>query len=220
MSVYHLHIPRTSGIFIREFAVHSLPGNIFSRHNRKLPNNFSEYDIVSGHFATTPIKDTDVNFAIFRNPVDLTFSYISYHLGHYPHLTFSELVEMYIDTGKIENFVNINSKFLTGEIDIEKYNDNISNLLYRAESCWFVKNYDTDILSFSKTIEKNKTILIDFDDTNRYDKISDILGVKIVGNKINQSRPIKDRLRSKYNNLITELNSFDLEAYEYLKKQT
>jgi len=219
MSIYHLHIPRTSGVFIRETAIKKSEKNIFAGHTQKLPESFSDYDIVSGHFATTPIKDTDKNFAIFRHPVDLTFSYINYVRDRfYPNKDLGDLIETYLESGKLENFVNINSKFLTGQVDTLKYNKNITNLLTMAENCWFVKNYDTDLESFVETIQRNKTILVDFDSDEKYDLVSEILGRKVNDAKINISSSISQTTLHIYYDLITKLNSFDLEVYDYLKR--
>lgn len=218
MSIYHLHIPRTSGVFIREFAVKKLNKLIFAGHTQKLPSSFSDYDIVSGHFATTPIKDTDINFSIFRNPVDLTFSYINYIRDKfYQETSLEDLIEQYLSNEKIYSFVNINSKFLTGKIDIYKYNKNITNLLEMAENCWFVKNCDKDIQSIINTIINNKTVLINFDNHNRYSLVGEILKVDVVGNKINDSSGIDQNVVKKYYDLIKNLNKLDLEFYDYAK---
>lgn len=220
MSIYHLHIPRTSGVFIREFAVKKLNKLIFAGHTQKLPSSFSDYDIVSGHFATTPIKDTDINFSIFRNPVDLTFSYINYIRDKfYQETSLEDLIEQYLSNEKIYSFVNINSKFLTGKIDIYKYNKNITNLLEMAENCWFVKNYDTEAKDIIKTIQKNKTILVDFESDHKYATIGQILGISIGGNKVNESSVIDQDVINKYYDLITFLNKTDLEVYGYAKEQ-
>jgi hypothetical protein len=220
MSIYHLHIPRTSGVFVREFAINKSGKKVFSGHIRELPESFSNYDFISGHFATTPIKDVDTNFAIFRNPVDLTFSYINYIRDKFhSYLSLEELIEYYLTTNKIESFVNINSKFLTGEVDMPKYNKNITNLLQMAENCWFVKNYGTEIESIVDTIQKNKTILVDFDNKEKYSRVSEILDIDLNGFKINESSIIEQNVINKYNNLITDLNMLDLEVWAYAKKQ-
>jgi hypothetical protein len=208
MSVYHLHVPRTSGVFVREFAINKSGKKVFSGHVRQFPESFYDYDFISGHFATTPIKYVDTNFAIFRNPVDLTFSYINYIRDKF-----------YSDLSLEENFVNINSKFLTGQIDVPKYNKNITNLLQMAENCWFVKNYGTEIESIVDTVQKNKTILVDFDNEEKYSRVSEILDIDLNGFKINESSIIEQNVIDKYNNLITELNMLDLEVWNYAKKQ-
>lgn len=218
MSIYHLHIPRTSGVFIREFAIKQSSKLVFSGHTQELPSSFSDYDIVSGHFATNPIKDTDINFAIFRNPVDLTFSYINYVRDKfYPEILLEDLIEEYLSNDKIYSFVNINSKFLTGQIDVPKYNKKITDLLEMAESCWFVKNYDSEVNNIIDTIQKNKTILVDFDSDYRYETISQILGIRVRGTKINESSSIDQKIVNKYYDLITFLNRLDLEVYDYAK---
>lgn len=217
MSIYHLHIPRTSGVFVREQIIKKTYGSMFVGHTVPLPQSFSNYEYVSGHYATNPIPDFDINFAIYRDPVELTFSYVNYMRDKlYPHLSFDELMKEYIDTDKIKNFVNINSRFLTGVMDVTKYNKMITNLRDVAENGWYVESSCKNLDSFVETIQNNRTILINYYDPQKYQKISSIYNVEYNDVKINESSEIYEESFIKYNNLITDLNSFDLEVYEYL----
>lgn len=217
MSIYHLHIPRTSGVFVREQIIKKTYGSMFVGHKTPIPQSFSDYEYLSGHYATNPIKDFDINFAIYREPVELTFSYINYMRDRfYPHLDLEELINYYLETGKIYNFVNINSRFLTGVMDVTKYNKMITNLRDVAESGWFVETGCKEMDSFVETIQKNKTIFVNYYDSKKYQKISSIYNVEYNDFRINESSDIDQEVFAKYNNLITELNSFDLEVYDYL----
>ena len=194
--------------------------SMFVGHREPIPQSVSEYEYISGHFATNFIQDFDINFAIYRNPVELTFSYINYMRDNlYNHLSLDELIQEYVKTDKIKNFVNMNSKFLTGTIDIPKYNEMITDLKEVAESGWYVKTKCNTMDMFVDIIQKNNTYLVDYSDDKKYEKISKLYDAKYNDIKINKSSEIDSSTRSKHIDLITDLNSFDLEVYEYLKKQ-
>lgn len=206
-------------MFIREEIIKKTYGSMFVGHSLPLPQSFSNYEYISGHYATNPISDFDINFAIYRDPVDLTFSYINYMRDKfYPFLSLDELIKDYINNNKINNFVNINSRFLAGAMDIAKYNKSITNLREVAESGWYVELAQQDLDFFIETIQKNKTILINYSDEHRYQKISKIYNVKYDNAILNESSEIYEETFEKYNNLINDLNQFDLEVYDYLNK--
>jgi hypothetical protein len=220
MSIYHLHIPRTSGVFIRENIIKQINRPMFVGHRIPVPENISEYKYVSGHFATNPIKFFDINFAIYREPISLTFSYIAYMRDNfYPHLSVGQLIDYYIDSDKIKNFVNINSKFLTGEMDYIKYNKRITDLKTVAESCWYVTSNCNNLQFFIETIQKNKTILISYNDKQKYEKVSKFYNVNYRNIDINRSSKIEDKVLKKYKSIMLELNSFDLEVFDYLESE-
>lgn len=217
MSIYHLHIPRTSGVFIREQMIKKTDKTMFVGHREAIPEDISKYDYLSGHFGINFVKNFDINFAIYREPVELTFSYINYIRDYlYSHLSLDELIEEYVRTDKIKNFVNINSKFLTGTMDIDKYNKMVTNLQEVAESGWYIETKCNTLSQFVDIIQKNNTLLVDYADDSKYSKVSLLYGIEYDDIKINKSSEIEHGTLSKYNNLITELNSFDLEVYEYL----
>lgn len=219
MSIYHLHIPRTSGVFIREKIIRQTDKSMFIGHRDPIPENISEYKYFSGHFATNFVQDFDINFAIYRNPVELSFSYISYMKDiFYPYLSVDQLIDYYVATDKIKNFANINSKFLTGTMDVVKYNKMITDLKEVAESGWYVETKCNKIEMFVDIVQKNNTYLVDYSDDEKYKKVSKLYDAEYTDVKINKSSEIESSTRSKHIDLITDLNSFDLEVYGYLKK--
>lgn len=220
MSIYHLHIPRNSGVFIREEMIKKTNKPMFVGHRDPIPESFDGHEYLSGHFATNPVESFDINFALYREPVSLTFSYISYMKDNfYPHLSVDQLIDHYIATDKMKNFVNINSKFLTGEMDYAKYNKMITDLQIVAESCWYVTSDCNDLQLFIETIQKNNTILIDYNDEQKYEKISRLYDVDYRDIIVNKSSEMDSEVFSKYKDLVSDLNSFDLEVYEYLKSE-
>jgi hypothetical protein len=218
MSIYHLHIPRTGGVFIREKIIKQLD-NVFSGHRDKLPSSFSGYNHVSGHFATTPIPDTDYNFAIVREPVALTFSYINYMRDvFYPSWSFDDLFYFYLESDKLHNFVDINTKFLTGKINIDLYNKGIQDLRSMAESSWHVGGYALDASIALDIIENNKTNIIFFEDTSRINTVCNIYGVGTDNRKLNSSSAIKPDVFSKHYKTVKDLNELDIATYLKLKE--
>jgi hypothetical protein len=218
MSIYHLHIPRTGGVFVREKIIKQLD-NVFSGHRDRLPSSFSGYDHVSGHFATTPIKDTDRNFAIVREPISLTFSYINYMRDvFYPSWSFDDLFYFYQETNKIQNFVNINTKFLTGTIDSDLYNNQISDLKTVAEDAWYVGGYALEPDIAIDVIANNKTDVIFFEDRDRNNIVCNIYGVKAENRKLNSSSDITPDVFSRHYRTIKDLNELDIATYLKLKE--
>lgn len=215
MSIYHLHIPRTSGVFVREIMVKGNDQNNFLGHTQKLPESFEGFENVSGHFATTPISELDKSFAIIRQPVDLTVSYITYMRdSFYPESTFDEIISFYIKTGLIENFININLKFLTGTINKEKYNTNIENLRVVAESGWYVENYSLDLEAAKKIIKSNSTELIDFKDDKKHQAVAAMYGKSYENVILNNSYKRTGDNFKKYYDYLAELNEKDIDFYE------
>lgn len=218
MSIYHLHIPRTGGVFIREKIIKQL-NNVFSGHRNSLPSSFSGYDHVSGHFATTPISDVDHSFAVVREPVSLTFSYINYMRDlFYPNWSFDDLFHFYLETNKLDSFVNINTRFLTGVTDVSLYNKNIENLKDMAESAWHVKDHALEATTAIDIIDTNETDIIFFEDINKINTVCNIYGVKAENKKLNTSSSITPDVFSRHYRTIKDLNELDVATYLKLKE--
>jgi hypothetical protein len=218
MSTYHLHIPRTGGVFIREKIIKQLD-NVFSGHRDKLPNSFSGYDHVSGHFATTPIADVDHNFAVVREPISLTFSYINYMRDvFYPNWSFDDLFYFYLETNRLDSFVNINTKFLTGVTDVDLYNKGIEDLKVVAESSWYVKNYALEAATAIDIIATNTTDIIFFEDRDRVNIVCNIYGLEAENRKLNTSSDITPDVFSRHYRTIKDLNELDIATYLKLKE--
>ena len=87
--LYHLHIPRTSGLGIchslwKTFANNGLPADVFSPDVSTLMydhNAMLDYPFISGHFARNPIVESngDLNvFSLVREPVEHYLSIAAY----------------------------------------------------------------------------------------------------------------------------------------------
>jgi hypothetical protein len=219
MSIYHLHIPRTSGTLVRQEIVNTF-NDRFSGHREKLPESFSRFKYVSGHYATNPIKDLDENFAIVRDPVSLTFSRINYmRQGFYPEMSFDEVFNMYLENGKINNFVNTNIKFLTGTVNRELYNNMVPDVKEMAESGWYVENYSTDAAEAIEIVEANKTKIFEYNSPNIHRALSEMYKKhfipKVLNDSIYQDRPGLEKHREAVENL----NYLDLQFFNLLEKQ-
>jgi hypothetical protein len=218
MSIYHLHIPRTSGVYIRENLIKSFQdSNNFVGHKQAMPESFKTFDNISGHFANNPVKEADLTFAVIRNPVNLTFSYIQYMRDKfYPILTFDELFSKYEKEDKLKSFTNINTKFLTGFINVVKYNKTINDLKKLAENCWETENYVSTAAFAKKHLDNSDIKILRYEDHDLYKNISDIYERNIAEGVVNESSEIDSATVKKYVNIISELNWLDLELYEII----
>lgn len=193
-------------------------GKNFLGHKNPLPDSFKNFDNVSGHFATSPVKETDVNFSIMRNPIDLSLSYIKYmHDRFYAQETFDELFNHYVDTNKIEHFCNINMKFLTGRINKDKYNQNFHDLRNVAESGWYIEDYSNNVSQSIDIINNNKTQVFIFGDKSIYNTISSLYGISYNNVIINQSSKIDVLDSYKYRSKLYKMNLLDLELYDFFE---
>lgn len=218
MSIYHLHIPRTGGVSVREQLVNRL-NNKFSGHRQQLPETFLGFKYVSGHFATNPIKDLDLNFAVVRDPVSLTFSYINYmRQNFYSNYSFDEMMAFYQEKDGLSAFANVNIKFLTGTINTGAYNENIKDLKKMAESGWFVEDYETDVLKALETVKTNKTLTIDINNPDRHSFLCDLYNNQVPNIKTNESRHVDPSVYKKHEKTVKLLNELDLEFYDQLEK--
>lgn len=216
MSTYHLHIPRTSGVFIRDEIIKKSDENNFLGHTEKIPKSFIGFKNVSGHFATTPIKDMDNNFSVIRNPIDLTISYINYMRDcFYESISLPDLLEKYILEKTIMNFVDINCKFLTGHMDIDLYNKNLSDLKIVAESGWYIEGYSLDKNTCIDIINNNETNILIFEDIDLYSKVSNLYNTSHSGIKTNASSHFEQEEIDPYIDMLTELNSADIDLYNH-----
>ena len=216
MKVYHLHLPRTSGVFLRNTLNLN---NSISGHTFKIDKDvFEKADYAAGHYGTYPIQFAEHTFSILRNPIDRTISYFKYIKEHfYKSNNVNEVIEFYLDNPLLKEAVsNLSNKFLTGNIDFDKYNNHIDDHKTMVESGWFSHLHKTNHSEAIKSIEDNSINILYFDDPDLYSKISGIYGLKIAGTKANASKDyeVSKTLLDK----IADINVVDLEIYEHFKK--
>ena len=224
--VYHLHIPRTSGVLIRELFKKNNPKSfVVAGHREKLfISDMMNADFISGHYGTLPIQYSSQTFAIYREPVDRTFSYLKYIWPRfYSNMNFIDFLNFFFSNKNlVESITNQQSKFLTGNINLERYNNDIYYLKKMVENNWHIENYETDIESVKDYINKSNINIFNYEEPDLYKKIINSINLNIPEHSfddvVNSSLKIDEQTYSSYTDKIKEINNIDLELYDYFKK--
>lgn len=224
-AIYHLHIPRTSGVLIRELFKQNNPNaSIVAGHEDVLSlSDMENADFISGHYGTLPISYSSSVFTIYRDPIERTVSCLKYIWSKfYTDKVFEEFLYFFLnDKNLVESISNQQSKFLTGAINLNKYNDDIKYLKKIVENNWHVENYKTDIKSVIEHIKNSDIKIFDYADDNVYQKIVESFNLNIpldsFKNVANETLYIDMNKYIKYIDKIKEMNSIDLELYDYIK---
>lgn len=238
MSVYFLHIPRTSGIFVS----HNVVPHLISSGVPHFVSNRTNIDIdtiknskyVSGHFARFPIEfmKNPIIYSIIRNPVERWISYFKYTTGLIrTKQEIEEKLDSWLYGDKAELNSNMQSKFITGTIDIDQFNKDIAINISRdlnhrilpVTNGWYLKDYSLNIDHIKNnihdmnmyTLENHKKFRDDFNN-----ELYKQFGFKTFKNvdKFNESFDIGLKLTNKQLSKIEELNSIDMEIYSYVQK--
>lgn len=225
-AIYHLHIPRTSGVLIRELFKENNPSaSIVAGHKDMLSiSDMANANFISGHYGTSPIQYSSLVFAIYREPVERTFSCLKYIWSKfYNQETFENFLDFFLNDKKlIESVSNQQSKFLTGNININKYNNDIKDLQKIVEHNWHIENYKSDIKSVIDYVNNSNIKIFNYEDINVYKKIVESFNLNIpvesFKNVLNESLDIDKNRYVFYIDKIKEINSIDLELYDYIKK--
>jgi hypothetical protein len=212
-SIYHLHIPRTGGVFLRKHLLEEFFNKPhFSTHRDKLIlETLSSQKYVGGHFGTTPIPymNNPLVFTVLRNPVERFISYAKYTRSFFQKDSMNELLY-----GEHSNLhANTQTKFITNQIDIESYNKSLVN----AESIqknWFIGQEE----SFEKAksfIDNNVVVTLD-----EIEKLPSILGIKNFKDmsKVNGTRSVSGVSKEQYDKIVS-MNELDMEIFNYAKTQ-
>lgn len=227
MSLYHVHVPRTSGTFIKRSICNSFSySSCFLGHKKILEReDFVNKQFISGHFATLPLEYCEKAFAVIRDPNELTFSWIKLMAKAKPDIPFEELLEMYLLPSQL-NYActNLISKYVTGVIDVVEYNKNYNpNLITVIDNCFFIKDYITDYEDVISFIENKKINIYIYGSKNMYKNIFfdyNIDSTSIDDSKVvNESSAEYNYLYHKYFDIISELNYLDIPVYEYFKNK-
>lgn len=223
MSIYHLHIPRTSGGFVRSLLVDSrhFKNNVVGHYRTISENDFENADLISGHYGTNPISFVDKTFAIIRNPSELTFSYIKY-LSMVPGgKSFNEdSIKRYLGEEDLRKSVtNVSSQFLSLKLNFESYNENIHDHISMANNSWYLEGKEFSADTAIDSILKNNIYTFVYESTTLYDDILNMLGIRTEVNKekkVNKSFADETGLYKKYFNEINAANDKDNILYERL----
>lgn len=223
MTIYHLHIPRTSGVYVRNLLLEKhASDSVVAGHYRTLSNlDFSEAKAISGHYGLSPCPFASKIFTIVRNPNDLTFSYIKYlSLFDGPDSFTEEHLKRYLYEDDLRDSVtNVLSKFLSLELDMDSYNKNIHDLLYMANKSWCLQGAGYSVKTAMESVYRHKIKIFNYESESLHRDLADFVEIPIErfpSGKINSSPKDKSDLYSKYYNEIAEANKIDTSLYERL----
>ena len=231
MSIYHLHIPRTSGVYIRNNMVPDLIAkdipHFASNRTRIDTEHIKKSKFVIGHFGRMPLKymDSPKVFCLLRDPVERYVSYFKYNTGY---ITSKESAEnnleqwLYREQSEIQG--NLQSKFLTGSTDINLFNSyiGVSSESY-IDNIWHLQDYSLDIDKIKESIADINVYTMENYDKFKFDFSEEVkkqfgLNAFKYFDKSNQSPSIKAEINESHLKRIKELNEVDCEIYEYVRK--
>jgi hypothetical protein len=229
-AIYFLHIPRTSGVFIRDIVLPHSEKNqktFLSTHKVNIElQEFKNKDYISGHYGLTPTPYASKTFTILRDPVERSFSYMKYIWEHFYNYMSIDEAFMFFLTNK--NFINVlsnqQSYFLTSDIDIDEYNKNTNRIEKHVSSNWYLITKKISKDSVVESINKNNIPVLFFEDPDLYKKVFSIYGLNnndTIGynKKANESVETDLELYNKYYDKIYEINEIDIEVYNTLKEK-
>lgn len=230
MSIYHLHIPRTSGIYVKQNVLpHLITGGVPHFISNRTEINIQEIqnsEFVGGHFGKMPIPlmKTPSVFAVVRDPVERFISYFKYTTGliRMGKEAEEKLYDwLYGEQSEMQS--NSQSKFLTGSMNIEKFNEGVNLFQEAVNHNWFIENYSLSIDDILTSIDEMYCYSMDnhnifLEDLNKALKEKFGFTTFKYRNKSNSSPDIGIEFSKKDINRILELNQIDLEVYEYVQK--
>ena len=210
-SIYHLHIPRTDGVFLRNHLLQDFQGKeSFATHYDPIDkNSLIEKYYVGGHFGTSPISymDNPLVFTVLRNPIDRFISYAKYTRSFFQKDSMDEL--LYGEHSILHE--NTQTKFITNNIDIDRYNINLVNP-ETIQNNWFIGQKES-FDSAKYFIDNN--VVVTLEDIH---KLPEILGIEKFKNmsKVNETRSLSGVTKEQYDKIVS-MNELDLEVYQYAK---
>jgi len=228
MVIYFHHIPRTSGTAIRDSIVTKLRGSdipflVLDSMTPITEDIFEGKKFITGHLANYPnSKVTDLQtFTLVRNPVE---QFISYFKMFYSHGFSKQHQQMIFDRWlsghhRFEPFYNMQSKSITGSIDVEMWN--LTDREDKKRLGWLYNdyNFDKDLLS---NIAMQKLVFT-FDNRDNAIKEIDSLLESSLGFtalekniKMNDTPGLLFEVTDKMKDRIRELNHVDMFLYNQI----
>jgi hypothetical protein len=225
MSIYHLHIPRTSGGYVRELILNSLkPVNTVIRHNNPLvAEEFKTADFISGHYGLNPCNYVDKVFTVLRDPNEITFSYIKFItlVRDQPKFNEDYLKKYLYEESLRKSVTNVMTNFLSFEVDIEKYNKVLIDHIKRVNNSWFLKLEDPSSETAIKNISDKNITTFMYDSPTLYDDIARFVGAESFDysiDKVHESPIGNDHLFEKYFDELSEANKEDIKLYKAISQ--
>jgi len=188
-------------------------------------DKISRSKFVSGHFGRMPIKkmNSPKVFCLLRDPVERFISYFKYTTGYITSKEDAQNnLDMWLYGNQSEKQSNLQSKFLTGETDIDEFNRNIGNFDAYINNEWHLKGYSLDVDTIKKsisdidiyTMENYNMFINDFN--SELKKQFGFTSFKY-NQKSNESPSIKIDISKADRERIMELNLVDYEVYDYVR---
>lgn len=225
-TINHIHIPRCSGIYIKSHIVNDLRAKkipfFATNHGEIFPNTFDDKKFISGHFGITPLKYRNdlINICLVRNPVDRFISNFIYMNRSFKGLHLDAQLEKWIENSKQHN---IQARSLNKSLNEESYNAKDHGML-RALDGWCLEEGDIN-MSEVKSLLDSMYLVDTLDNHDRFIGNLSELVYKTYGfysfsnrNQLNDNfrkMVISDTMRKK----IEELNSLDMEVYDYVRNK-
>lgn len=230
MSIYFLHIPRTSGIYIANNVIPKLVVNKVEHFasNRSIvdPEKIAKSEYVSGHFGLTPIElmDNPIVYSIFRDPVERFISYFNYTTGIIRSRSEAyKKFDSWINGEQAEIQSNQQTKFITGYMNFNKFNKGVNEYQRAVNNGWFIENYSLDVEDAKANIDIFNCYTLDNHESFKKDFNEDLkkhFSFTTFKNKdkANTSSNLGIEFTKSQIKKIEDLNSVDMEVYEYVQK--
>lgn len=219
-----MHVPRTSGTFIvNNLREQKVDSKIVAGHKHPIYiDELSSADYMCGHYANTPVEFADKTFTILREPIERTFSYIKGMASvFYSYMPLDDVFTLFLNNNiTSKNIANQHSKFFSGHLNLDMYNKYVHNQREMILRGWTLRDYKTTSQDVIKHLQDNNIEVFQYSDPLLYDKVFKMLDIDKPQNMdthINASQKISQELYDKYRNQIEDLNSVDIELYEYFR---
>lgn len=229
LSIYHLHIPRTAGIYVKNNILpHLITGGIdhfVSNRTYISTEQIKRSRFVGGHFGLMPLKHMNdpAVFCLVRDPVDRLISYFKYTTG--PIRAGKEAEEkleswLYGEQSQVQS--NLQSKFLTGSMNIDKFNQGVTQLQGIVGRGWDIEDYSLDMDDIKANIDRFYCYTMD-NVAHFKEDLNKALMAKFGFTtfkrdyKANESYDVGVVFTKKHRDRIIDLNSIDMEMYEYVR---
>lgn len=230
MSIYHLHIPRTSGIYVKNNVLpHLISGGVehfISNRTEIKVDKIKSSKFVGGHFGLMPLDymDNPDVFCLLRDPVERFISNFKYIAS----MTFNikdanEELENWLYGEQADIQSNVQSKFLTGKMNLSKFNQSPTIFINSSKNNWFIEDYNLDLNVIEDNLNK-----FNFYTMENYNMFKKDLNYKLTKNfnfttfknndKANSSLDINIKFNKKHIDKIKELNYLDIEVYNYVRE--
>ena len=170
MTIYHNHIPRTSGFVINKYvSEHTSLKSLIIDPTQIIENNiFLNKDYISGHIGNYPKKFLSdiISFSLVRDPYEqfMSWFYFMWLQGvewednkiiksYYG--TAKEFMDIYINTDEyIDGLSNIQTKFLTGSIDKNLWNKT-KEPIEKTKLSWCLTDYNITKDAIDTALQEN-----------------------------------------------------------------